>query len=200
MTYPSVAGTAVSRDWVELPSQLYEHWFTTPQVMQRFCVHATTGEPMPSALMDKVKAAATFNQGFMTVEYTSSALVDLAFHTLEAPAAIDPMAFQEAELRRIGMPREIGMRHKTPHFAHIFSGDGYAAGYYSYLWSEVMDADAFDAFRETGDVFDKATADRLKRFVYSAGNARDPAELYKEFRGRMPTPDALLEKRGLKAA
>lgn len=200
VTYPSVAGTAVVRDWVELPSQLYEHWFLTPEVMSRYCVHAETGEPMPAALIDRIKQAQTFNQGFATVEYTSSALVDLAFHTLEAPAEIDPMAFQEAELRRIGMPREIGMRHKTPHFTHVFSGDGYSAGYYSYLWSEVMDADAFDAFRETGDVFDRAVAERLRRFVYSAGNSRDPAELYVEFRGRMPTPDALLQKRGLKDA
>ncbi len=200
VTYPSVSGTSVSRDWVELPSQLYEHWFMTPEVMGRYCLHAETGEPMPAALIEKVKAAQTFNQGFMTVEYTSSALVDLAFHTLEAPAEIDPMAFQEAELARIGMPREIGMRHKTPHFTHVFSGDGYSAGYYSYLWSEVMDADAFDAFRETGNVFDGEVAERLKRFVYAAGNSRDPAELYVAFRGRMPTPDALLEKRGLKDA
>lgn len=200
VTYPSVAGTAVSRDWVELPSQLYEHWFMTPEVMGRYCLHAGTGEPMPQELMDKVKAAQTFNQGFMTVEYTSSALVDLAFHTLSDPGEIDPMAFQAQELARIGMPPEIGMRHKTPHFAHVFSGDGYSAGYYSYLWSEVMDADAFDAFREAGDVFHPAVADKLKRYVYSAGNSADPAELYERFRGRLPTPDALLEKRGLKAA
>jgi peptidyl-dipeptidase Dcp len=200
VVYPSVAGTAVSRDFVELPSQLYEHWFLTPEVMGTYCVHAETGEPMPQALMDKVKAAQTFNQGFATVEYASSALVDLAFHELAAPAEIDPIAFQEAELARIGMPAEIGMRHKTPHFTHVFSGDGYSAGYYSYLWSEVMDADAFDAFRETGDVFDPATAERLKRFIYSAGNSRDPAELYTGFRGRMPTPEALLEKRGLAAS
>lgn len=197
VTYPSVSGTSVSRDFVELPSQLYEHWFTTPEVMGRYCVHAETGEPMPQALMDKIKAAQTFNQGFASVEYTASALIDLAFHELEEPGEIDPLAFQAHELARIGMPAEIGMRHKTPHFTHVFSGDGYSAGYYSYLWSEVMDADAFDAFRETGNVFDTATAERLKRFVYSAGNSRDPAELYTEFRGRMPTPQALLEKRGL---
>ncbi len=203
VTYSSVAGTSVSRDFVELPSQLYEHWFMTPEVMGRFCIHAVTGEPMPQALMDKVKAAQTFNQGFATVEYTSSALVDMAFHEIEHAQknehaqAIDPIAFQNAELTRIGMPAEIGMRHKTPHFTHVFSGDGYSAGYYSYLWSEVMDADAFDAFRETGNVFDAATADKLKRFIYSAGNSSDPAELYTAFRGRMPTPEALLEKRGL---
>jgi peptidyl-dipeptidase Dcp len=200
VTYPSVAGTSVSRDWVELPSQLYEHWFLTPEVLGRYAIHAVTGEPMPKALIDKIKAAQTFNQGFATVEYTSSALVDLAFHTLDSADGLDPMAFQAAELARIGMPAAIGMRHKTPHFAHVFAGDGYSAGYYSYLWSEVMDADAFDAFRETGDVFDAAVAEKLKRFVYAAGNSRDPAELYTAFRGRMPTPDALLEKRGLKAA
>jgi peptidyl-dipeptidase Dcp len=198
--YPSVSGTSVSRDFVELPSQLYEHWFMTPEVMGRYCIHAGTGEAMPQALMDKIKAAQTFNQGFATVEYTSSALVDLAFHELADPGTLDPLAFQSAELARIGMPAEIGMRHKTPHFTHVFSGDGYSAGYYSYLWSEVMDADAFDAFRETGDVFDPGTAERLKRFIYAAGNSRDPAELYTAFRGRMPTPDALLEKRGLAAA
>jgi peptidyl-dipeptidase Dcp len=200
VTYPSVSGTSVSRDFVELPSQLYEHWFSTPEVMGRYCIHAGTGEPMPQDLMDKIKAAQTFNQGFATVEYTSSALVDLAFHELTDQDTIDPLAFQAAELARIGMPAEIGMRHKTPHFTHVFSGDGYSAGYYSYLWSEVMDADAFDAFRETGDVFDAGMAERLKRFIYSAGNSRDPAELYTAFRGRMPTPDALLEKRGLAAA
>jgi len=197
VVYPSVAGTAVSRDFVELPSQLYEHWFSTPEVMGRYCVHAGTGEPMPQALMNKVKAAQTFNQGFATIEYTSSALVDLAFHELEEPGDIDPLAFQAAELARIGMPPEIGMRHKTSHFTHVFSGDGYSSGYYSYLWSEVMDADAFDAFRETGDVFDAATAEKLKRFIYATGNSRDPADLYTAFRGRMPSPAALLEKRGL---
>jgi peptidyl-dipeptidase Dcp len=197
VTYPSVAGTSVSRDFVELPSQLYEHWFTTPEVLGNYCVHADTGEPMPQELMDKVKAAQTFNQGFATIEYTSSALVDLAFHELDGSQGIDPLDFQATELKRIGMPAEIGMRHKTPHFTHVFSGDGYSAGYYSYLWSEVMDADAFDAFRDTGNVFDAATADKLKRHIYAAGNSRDPAELYTAFRGRMPTPDALLEKRGL---
>jgi peptidyl-dipeptidase Dcp len=197
VTYPSVAGTSVSRDFVELPSQLYEHWFGTPEVMGAYCVHAETGEPMPQDLMDKVKAAQTFNQGFATIEYTSSALVDLAFHELDGTQTIDPLAFQAAELDRIGMPSEIGMRHKTPHFTHVFSGDGYSAGYYSYLWSEVMDADAFDAFRDTGDVFDAATAEKLKRHIYAAGNSRDPAELYTAFRGRMPTPEALLAKRGL---
>lgn len=201
VTYPSLSGTHVSRDFVELPSQLYEQWFTTPQVMSRFCRHAETGAAMPEELIGRIKAAQTFNQGFATVEYTSSALVDLAFHTL-APeqAEVDPWAFETAELARLGMPSGIVMRHRTPHFAHVFSGEGYAAGYYSYLWSEVMDADAFDAFTEAGDAFDAETAGRLARYVYAAGNSRDPAEAYTLFRGRMPTPEALMEKRGLKGA
>ncbi|WID97682.1 M3 family metallopeptidase [Bosea vestrisii] len=197
--YGSLAGTSVSRDFVELPSQLYEHWFLTKEVMQRFCLHAETGEPIPDALIEKIKRAQTFNQGFATVEYTSSALVDLAFHSLEAPAEVDPLAFEAKELARIGMPSEITMRHRTPHFSHVFSGDGYSAGYYSYLWSEVMDADAFNAFIEAGDVFAPEVAGKLKHYIYSAGDTRDPAEAYTLFRGRLPTPDALLEKRGLAA-
>ena len=151
------------------------------------------------ALIDKIKQAQTFNQGFATVEYTSSALVDLAFHSLEEPGEIDPLAFEAAELARLGMPAEITMRHRTPHFTHVFSGDGYSAGYYSYLWSEVMDADAFNAFVEAGDVFAPEVAGKLKRYIYSAGDTRDAAEAYTLFRGRLPTPDALLEKRGLAA-
>jgi peptidyl-dipeptidase Dcp len=197
--YGSLAGTSVSRDFVELPSQLYEHWFLTREVMQRFCLHAETGEPIPDELIEKIKRAQTFNQGFATVEYTSSARVDLAFHSLEAPAEVDPLAFEAKELARIGMPGEITMRHRTPHFSHVFSGDGYSAGYYSYLWSEVMDADAFNAFIEAGDVFAPEVAGKLKRYIYSAGDTRDPAQAYTLFRGRLPTPDALLEKRGLAA-
>ena len=197
--YGSLAGTAVARDFVELPSQLYEHWFMTREVMREYCLHAETGEPIPEALIEKIETAQTFNQGFGTVEYTSSALVDLAFHSLEEPAEVDPLAFEAAELERIGMPAEITMRHRTPHFTHVFAGDGYSAGYYSYLWSEVMDADAFNAFRETGDVFAPELAERLKRYIYSAGDTRDAAEAYTLFRGRLPTPDALLEKRGLAA-
>ncbi|MDX3806457.1 MAG: M3 family metallopeptidase [Bosea sp. (in: a-proteobacteria)] len=199
VTYGSLAGTSVARDFVELPSQLYEHWFLTREVMRQYCLHAETGEPIPEALIEKIETAQTFNQGFATVEYTSSALVDLAFHSLEAPAEVDPLAFEAAELARIGMPAEITMRHRTPHFTHVFSGDGYSAGYYSYLWSEVMDADAFNAFTETGDVFSAAVAEKLKRYIYSAGDTRDAAEAYTLFRGRLPTPDALLEKRGLAA-
>jgi peptidyl-dipeptidase Dcp len=197
--YGSLAGTSVSRDFVELPSQLYEHWFLTKEVMQAYCLHGETGEPIPDALINKIKRAQTFNQGFATVEYTSSALVDLAFHSLEEASDIDPIAFEAKELARLGMPAEITMRHRTPHFAHVFSGDGYSAGYYSYLWSEVMDADAFNAFLEAGDVFAPEVAAKLKRYIYSAGDTRDAAEAYTLFRGRLPTPDALLEKRGLAA-
>ena len=199
VTYPSLAGTSVARDFVELPSQLFEHWLTVPEILGTHALHAETGEAMPRALLDKVLAAGKHNVGFETVEFTSSALVDLAFHRLSREEAdeVDPIAFQEAELERIGMPDAIVMRHATPHFAHVFSGDGYSAGYYSYMWSEVMDADAFAAFEETGDPFDRATADRLLEHVYSAGGARDPEELYTAFRGRMPTPGAMLEKRGL---
>lgn len=200
VTYGALAGTAVARDFVELPSQLYEHWLSTPEVLSRFARHVETGEPMPQALIDKLLAARNFNQGFATVEYASSALVDMAFHALgEVPAEFDPIAFEAQTLARLGMPDEIVMRHRTPHFSHVFSGDGYSAGYYSYLWSEVMDADAFDAFRETGDVFAPAVAGKLARFIYAAGNSRDPAEAYTLFRGRMPTPEALLAKRGLAA-
>ena len=199
VTYGSLAGTSVSRDFVELPSQLYEHWFLTREVMQEFCRHAQTGEPIPEALIETIRKAQTFNQGFATVEYTSSALVDLAFHSLESAEGLDPLAFEKAELARIGMPAQITMRHRTPHFTHVFSGDGYSAGYYSYLWSEVMDADAFNAFLEAGNPFDAELAGRLKRYIYGAGDTRDAAEAYKLFRGRLPTPDALLEKRGLAA-
>jgi peptidyl-dipeptidase Dcp len=153
---------------------------------------------MPQAMMDKLKAAENFNQGFATVEYTSSALVDLEYHTMPADKIDDINAVEQSILEKIGMPREITMRHRSPHFAHVFSGDGYSAGYYSYMWSEVMDADAFRAFEESGNVFDGETADRLKEFVYSAGGSRDPAELYVAFRGKMPEIDALLEGRGLK--
>jgi peptidyl-dipeptidase Dcp len=198
VTYGSLAGTAVARDFVELPSQLYEHWLSTPEVLSRFARHVETGAPMPQALIDKLLAARNFNQGFATVEYTSSALVDMAFHALaQVPDGFDPIGFEAQVLAGLGMPDEVAMRHRTPHFAHVFSGDGYSAGYYSYLWSEVMDADAFEAFREAGDVFSREVADRLARYVYAAGNSRDPAEAYMLFRGRMPTPDALLAKRGL---
>jgi peptidyl-dipeptidase Dcp len=195
VTYPSVSGTSVSRDFVELPSQLYEHWLTTPQILREFARHHETGEPMPQALLDKVLAAQTFNSGFSTVEFTSSALVDMAFHT--AGAVEDPMAFEAAKLSELHMPSQIVMRHRTPHFQHVFSGDGYSAGYYSYMWSEVLDADAFAAFEETGDPFDPALAQKLRTHIYGAGGSRDPEDLYKAFRGALPSPKAMMQKRGL---
>ena len=195
VTYGFIAGTSVARDFVELPSQLYEHWLEVPQVLDRHARHAKTGAPMPADLRDRLIAASTYDQGFATVEYIASALVDLAFHEGAAPA--DPMAVQAEVLEKIGMPAAIPMRHATPHFAHVFSGDGYSSGYYSYMWSEVMDADAFDAFREAGDAFDPATAKRLEEAILSAGGAREADALYRAFRGRMPGVEPLLRGRGL---
>jgi peptidyl-dipeptidase Dcp len=200
VTYPLISGTRVATDFVELPSQLYEHWLEQPEVLRRFALHYRTGEPMPEDLLKRLLAARTFDQGFATVEYTASALVDLAFHLTPEPEKIDPAAFEASVLDRIGMPDEIGMRHRSPHFLHVFAGSGYASGYYSYMWSEVMDADAFEAFEETGNVFDPSTAERLRGDVYAAGGSRDPADAYKAFRGRLPTPDALLRKRGFAEA
>lgn len=197
VTYPSVAGTGVSRDFVELPSQLYEHWLTVPAILKEYAVHYETGEPIPQALLDKVLAARTFNAGFNTVEFTSSALVDMAFHT--RGAVEDPMAVQAEVLSEIGMPKSIVMRHATPHFQHVFSGDGYSAGYYSYMWSEVLDADAFSAFEETGDAFNAGMAEKLKANIYSVGGSIDPEDAYKAFRGKLPSPDAMLKKKGLAA-
>jgi peptidyl-dipeptidase Dcp len=203
VTYPEISGTSVATDFVELPSQLYEHWLEQPEVLRRFALHYQTGEPMPEALLQRLIAARNFNRGFATVEYVACALVDLDFHSLDAAAAseeIDSTKFEEKALARIGMPDEIAMRHRPPHFGHIFSGGGYAAGYYSYMWSEVLDADAFEAFEESGDIFDPATAKRLHDFIYAAGGSRDPADAYKAFRGRLPSADALLRKRGFAEA
>ena len=194
--YPSLAGTAVSRDFVELPSQLYEHWLGEPEVLERFALHYKTGKPMPKALIKKLKKAETFNQGFATVEYLACALVDMDLHA-QAEAEVSDLdigAFEKSALKQIGMPREIVMRHRLPQFMHITGG--YAAGYYSYMWSEVMDADAFEAFKETGDIFDKKTANRLKKHIYSAGNTRDPEALWLAFRGRPPEVSGLLKNRG----
>ena len=197
VTYPSVSGTGVSRDFVELPSQLYEHWLTVPAILKEYAVHYETGAPIPQALLDKVLAARTFNAGFNTVEFTSSALVDMAFHTRGAVA--DPMAVQGEVLAEIGMPKSIVMRHATPHFQHVFAGDGYSAGYYSYMWSEVLDADAFAAFEETGDAFNSDMAGKLKANIYSVGGSIDPEDAYKAFRGKLPSADAMLKKKGLAA-
>jgi len=197
VTYPSVSGTNVLRDFVELPSQLYEHWLERPEVLRRFALHYRTNEPMPEELLRKMLAARSFNQGAATVEYVASALVDLDFHQLENADAFDVAAFERDALSRIDMPEEIVMRHRPPHFQHVFSGDGYSSAYYSYMWAEVLDADAFRAFEETGDVFDPATARKLHDHIYAAGGARDPQAAYRAFRGRMPTPEALLQRRGL---
>jgi peptidyl-dipeptidase Dcp len=194
VTYGFISGTSVARDFVELPSQLYEHWLEVPQVLQTHARHVTTGAAMPEDLLDRLLAAGTYDQGFATVEFLSSALVDLAFH--EGPTA-DPMQKQSQVLDAIGMPRAIRMRHATPHFAHVFTGDGYAAGYYSYMWSEVMDADAFAAFTETGDPFDPATAARLETHILSAGGSEPADVLYTRFRGQMPGVEPLLQGRGL---
>ena len=199
VTYPSISGTSVSRDFVELPSQLFEHWLTVPDVLQRFAVHHRTGDAIPDALLDKMRAAEKFNKGFANVEFTSSALVDMAFHTLdpEQAANIDPISFQAEILAGINMPEEIVMRHATLHFSHVFAGDSYSAGYYSYMWSGVLDSDAFNAFEEAGDSFDSATASKLRRYIYSSGGSMDPEAAYVAFRGKLPSPDALLEKEGL---
>lgn len=198
VTYESISGTSVARDFVELPSQLYEHWLEVPEVLAEFATHAETGEPMPQDMLDKVLKAANFDQGFQTVEYVASALVDLAFHDGAAPS--DPMAKQVEVLADIGMPKAISMRHATPHFAHVFAGDGYSSGYYSYMWSEVMDADAFAAFEEAGGAFDAERAKALEDNILSTGGSREAEDLYLAFRGRLPGVEALLKGRGLVAA
>jgi peptidyl-dipeptidase Dcp len=198
VTYPTVSGTSVERDFVELPSQLYEHWFEVPEVLAKFGRHYRTSQPIPQSLIDRLKAARNFNQGFATVEYLASAIVDINLHVLKAPDDLDVDKFEKQALKKIDMPEEIVMRHRIPHFQHIMGG--YAAGYYSYMWSEVMDADAFRAFEETGDAFDPALAQRLYQYIYAAGGQRDPADAYVAFRGRLPATDALLAKRGLTAA
>ena len=197
VTYPSLSGTSVFTDFVELPSQLYEHWQEQPQVLRQFARHYETGEPLPDDLLKRFIAARKFNQGFATVEFVSSALIDLEFHTQPASAIADVRAFERQELEKIGMPAEISLRHRPTQFGHIFSGDHYASGYYSYMWSEVMDADAFGAFEEAGNIFDPATAKRLHDDIYSSGGSRDPEDAYVAFRGREPEPDALLRRRGL---
>ncbi len=197
VTYPSLSGTNVFTDFVELPSQLYEHWQEQPQVLRQFARHYQTGEPLPDDLLKRFLAARKFNQGFATVEFVSSALIDLEFHTQPAAASQDVRAFERRELEKIGMPAEIALRHRPQQFGHIFSGDHYASGYYSYMWSEVMDADAFGAFEEAGNIFDPAVAKRLHDDIYSSGGSRDPEDAYVAFRGREPEPDALLRRRGL---
>ncbi len=195
VTYESVSGTSVARDFVELPSQLFEHWLEVPEVLREFARHVDTGEAMPEAMLDKVLGAANFDQGFQTVEFVASAMVDLEFHDGAAPD--DVMVRQAEVLEELGLPHAITMRHATPHFAHVFSGDGYSSGYYSYMWSEVMDADAFAAFEEAGGAFDAEIARSLEDNILSRGGSVGAGELYKRFRGRLPGVEALLEGRGL---
>ncbi|HEV2915126.1 MAG TPA: M3 family metallopeptidase [Pyrinomonadaceae bacterium] len=195
VTYPSLSGTAVARDYVEFPSQLLEHWLSTPEVLQRFAVHYQTGKPIPQALVERIERASTFNEGFATTEYLASALVDMKMH-LAGDRKIDPDAFERETLAQLGMPSELVMRHRTPQFSHVFAGDSYSAGYYSYLWSDVLTADAFGAFVEAGSPYNKTVAQRLRQYIFSVGNTVDPAEAYRAFRGRDAGIDALMKKRG----
>ena len=195
VTYPILSGTNVARDYVEFPSQILERWLSTPEVLQKFALHYKTGEPIPQQLVDRINSAGTFNQGFSTVEAISSALVDMKMH-LAGSKKIDPDAFEKETLKELGMPKEIVMRHRTPQFGHVFSGDGYSAGYYSYLWSDVLSADAYQAFTEAGGPYDKAVAARLTKYIFSVGNTIDQANAYKKFRGHDPKTDALMKYRG----
>jgi peptidyl-dipeptidase Dcp len=195
VTYPTLSGTNVATDYVEFPSQLLEHWLSTPEVLNKFAVHYQTGKPIPQELVDKIKKAATFNEGFATTEYLSSALVDMKLH-LAGDQKIDPDKFEAETLASLGMPHELVMRHRTPQFGHLFQSDDYSAGYYSYLWSDVLTADAFEAFTEGNGPYDKEVGARLVKYVFSVGNTIDPAEGYRLFRGRDPKVEALMRKRG----
>ena len=199
VTYERVSGTNVLRDFVELPSQLFEHWLAETEVLKRHARHYLTGEAIPDALVEKLKAARLFNQGFETVRYTASALVDMAAHALTDADVPEVVEFERAELARIGAPADVGMNHRLTHFQHLFSGSSYAAGYYVYLWAEVLDADGYEAFVEAGNPFDAAVAARLRRFIYSSGNSIEPSQAYREFRGRAPTVEPMLKGRGLVA-
>ena len=195
VTYPTLSGTAVATDYVEFPSQLLEHWVATPEVLNRFAVHYKTGKPIPADLVEKINKASKFNQGFATVEYLSSALMDMKIH-LAGDAKIDPRKFEKEELAKLGMPPEIAMRHRLTQFRHIFASDDYSAGYYSYLWSDVLKADAYTAFTEAGGPYDKKVAERLRKYVFTVGNTIDPADGFRLFRGREPKVDALMIERG----
>ncbi|MFN6964117.1 MAG: M3 family metallopeptidase [Pyrinomonadaceae bacterium] len=197
-TYPSLSGTNTARDFVEFPSQLLEHWVETPEVLQKYAVHYQTGKPIPKELVDKLERASKFNQGFATVEYLASALVDMKLH-LAGDKKIDVDKFERDTLAELGMPNEIVMRHRLPQFGHLFQSDAYSAGYYSYLWSDVLNADAFEAFTEAGGPYDKKVAERLKKYIFSVGDTIDPAEAYRKYRGRDPKVEALMRKRGFPA-
>ncbi|MFM8284079.1 MAG: M3 family metallopeptidase [Planctomycetaceae bacterium] len=195
VNYPSLAGTAVARDYVEFPSQVLEHWLSTPEILDRYALHHRTGAPIPRALVERIERAKTFNEGFRTVEFLASALIDMKLH-LAGDTPIDPDRFERETLAALGMPREIVMRHRTPQFAHVFGGDGYSAAYYSYLWADTLTADAWEAFTEAGGPWDKAVAKRLRDHVFSVGNTVDPADGYRAFRGRDAGIGALMRKRG----
>ena len=195
VTYPGVSGTSVARDYVEFPSQLNEHWLPTKEVLSRFALHYQTGKPIPQALVDKIERASKFGQGFGTTEYLASALIDMKLH-LAGNVDIDPDKFEREELAKLNMPSEIVMRHRTPQFGHVFSGDGYSAGYYSYLWSDTLTADVAEAFEEAGSFYDKKTAKRLHDEIMSRGNSTDPADQFRAFRGRDPKIGALMRNRG----
>ena len=199
VSYPSLAGTQVARDYVEFPSQLLEHWVHTPEVLERFALHYQTGKPIPKELVAKIEKARTFNQGFNTVEYLSAALVDMKLHTAGAKD-IDPDAFERDTLAALGMPKEIVMRHRTPQFSHIFSGDSYSAGYYSYLWADTLTEDAFNAFTEAKGPYDATVAERLRKNVFATGDTIDPADAYRAFRGKDPDTGALMRARGFAKA
>jgi peptidyl-dipeptidase Dcp len=199
VAYPSLSGTAVSRDFVEFPSQINEAWLATPEVLNRFALHVETGKPIPPELVAKIQKAATFNQGFATTEYLASALIDLKLH-LAGDATIDPDAFERDTLAAMGMPSELVMRHRTPQFGHVFSGDGYSSAYYSYLWADALTADATEAFVEAGSMWDPATAERFKATILSVGNTVDPAEAFRAFRGRDVDTAALMRSRGFPVA
>lgn len=195
VTYPTLSGTSVSQDFVELPSQLLEHWLETPEVLAQFALHHETGAPMPPELVEKVRKAQNFNSGFTTVEYLSCALLDMELH-LAGEAQIEPSSFEREALARIGMPREVIMRHRLPHFLHIFGDDGYSAGYYSYLWADTLAADAWEAFLEAGSPWDQGVAKKLHAYILSAGNVQEPLDAYRAFRGRDAGVGALMRQRG----
>jgi peptidyl-dipeptidase Dcp len=195
VTYPTLSGTSVSQDFVELPSQLLEHWLETPEVLAQFALHHETGAPMPPELVEKLREAQNFNSGFTTVEYLSCALLDMELH-LAGEVQIEPSSFEREALARIGMPREVIMRHRLPHFLHIFGDDGYSAGYYSYLWADTLAADAWEAFLEAGSPWDEGVAARLRAHILSAGNVQEPLDAYRAFRGRDAGSGALMRQRG----
>lgn len=198
VSYPTLAGTSVARDFVEFPSQLLEHWLLAPEVLNRFALHYQTKQPMPQALVDKITRARNFNQGFATLEYLASAMIDMQLH-LAGDANIDAAQFERDTLAALGMPEQLVMRHRTPQFSHVFSSDGYAAGYYSYLWADTLVADAWEAFASSGDLFDPQLAQRLRTHVFTTGNQQEPDVAYRSFRGRDPDVNALLRKRGFVA-